>query len=116
MQISNLFKEVIKNTFYDKKIDIYGTTEEVGEELDTIMVKGELREKDVPCNVHFIGNEVAKKDYGLDIEANIMVTCDKTVAKISDILTYLDKNYTITGILTPDSHTKIFAKLGGLSG
>ena len=116
MEISNLFKEVIKNTFYDKKIDIYGTIEEIGEELDTIMVKGELKEKDLLCNVHFIGNDVAKKDYGLDIEASIMVTCDKTVAQISDIITYLNQDYTITGILTLDSHTKIFAKLGGISG
>lgn len=116
MQISNLFKEVIKNTFYDKKIDIYGTTEKIGEELDTIMIKGKLKESDLPCNVHFIGNDVAKKDYGLDIEANIMVTCDKTVAQITDIITYSNQDYTITGILPLDSHTKIFAKLGGISG
>lgn len=116
MQISNLFKEVIKNTFYDKKIDIFGTKEETGEELDTIMIKGEIIEKDLPCNIHFIGNDVVKKDYGLDIEANIMVTCDKSVAQISDILTYSNQDYIITGKLTPDSHTKLFAKLGGLDG
>lgn len=116
MQISNLFKEVIKNTFYDKEIDIYGTIEEIGEELDTIRVKGKVKESNLPCNVHFIGNDVAKKDYGLDIEANIMITCDKTIAQISDILTYLNQDYTITGKLTPDSHTKLFAKLGALSG
>ena len=116
MQISSLFKEAIKNTFYDKKIDIYATIEQIGEELDTIMVKGDLKESNLPCNVHFIGNDVAKKDYGLNIEANILVTCDKTVAEISDILTYLNQDYTITGKLTPDSHTKLFAKLGGLNG
>lgn len=116
MNIPKDFKKSIANVFYDKKINIYGTAEKIGEELDTIMVKGELKEKSIPCNIHFIGNDVVKKDYGLDIEANIMVTCDKTVAKISDILTYLDKDYTITGMLTPDSHTKIFAKLGGISG
>lgn len=116
MELPKNFVEIISENFYDKKIDIYETAEEVGEELDSIMIKGKLKESNVPCNVHFIGKEVAKKDYGLDIEANIMVTCNKTVAEISDILTYLDKDYAITGILTPDSHTKIFAQLGGLSG
>lgn len=116
MQIPNLFKEVIKNTFYDKKIDIYGTTDEIGLELDDIKVKGELKESNLSCNVHFIGNEVAKQNYGLDIEANIMVTCDETVADLSDIITYQGQDYTITGKLTPDSHTKLFAKLGGLNG
>lgn len=114
MQIPNLFKEVIKNTFYDKEIDIYETIEKTGEELDTIRTKGNLKEEKIPCNVHFIGNEVAKKDYGLNIEASIMITCDKTVAQMTDILAYLGQDYIITGKLTSDSHTKLFAKLGGI--
>ncbi len=116
MDISRAFKETISNIFYDKEVDIYNTVEETGEELDTIKVKGELKEEKLSCNVNFIGNEVAKKDYGLDIEANIMITCDKTIAEISDIITYLNKDYIITGKLTPDTHTKLFAKLGGLGG
>lgn len=116
MNIQKNFKKAIADIFYDKKIDIYGTKKEIGEELDTIIVKSDLKESNLDCNIHFIGNDVAKKDYGLNIEANILVTCDKTVAKISDILTYLNQDYTITGKLTLDSHTKLFAKLGGLNG
>ena len=115
MQIPNMFKEIIKNTFYDKTVDIYEAVEETGEELDTIMVKGPIKEDKLPCNVHFIGNEVVKKEFGLDIEANILVTCNKTKADISNILTYLGQDYTITGKLPCDSHTKLFASLGGLN-
>ncbi len=116
MDISTLFKQTIADIFYDKIVNIYSTKDETGEELDTIRTKGDLKEDNLSCNVHQIGNELAKKDYGLDIDANIMVTCDKTMAELGDILTYLNQDYCITGKLILDSHTKLFAKLGGLSG
>lgn len=112
MNIPETFKKVIADTFYDKTIEIYEAIEDVGEELDIIRRKGNIKEPNLNCNVHSIGNEVAQKDYGLNIEANIMITCDNTSAKIGDILVYNDQNYDITGKLTPDSHTKLFAKLG----
>lgn len=111
MKISKEFEQVIADTFYDKEIDIYDIIEEIGEELDVIRKKGKIKEK-LKCNVHFIGNEIAQKDFGLNIETNIMITCDNTVAKMGDIITYNYNYYTITGILQCDSHTKVFAKLG----
>ena len=112
MNISSEFKEIISSVFYDKEIDVYNIVENVGEELDCTREKGEIKQAKLSCNVHFTSNEMVKKDFGLDIEANIMVTCDTTVAQIGDIITYQNQDYTITGKLTPDSHTKLFAQLG----
>lgn len=111
MNISNEFKEAISNFFYDKSVDIYETQEIVGEEMDVTIEKGDIKQNNLKCNVHSISNEIAKRDYGLDIQANILVTCDTTVAKIGDYLVYNNTNYIVTGKLTPDSHTKLFAEV-----
>lgn len=109
MNIPEEFKNTIASAFYDKKVEIYIPKEIVGEELDVERVKGDLKES-LECNVHFIGNEVAKKDYGLDIEANIMITCESSTGQIGDFLVYDNKDYCITGKLPLDSHTKLFAR------
>lgn len=110
MNIPEEFKNTIASVFYDKKADIYNAEEIVGEELDVERVKGKLKEP-LECNVQFIGNEVAKKDYGLDIEASIMITCKSSVGEIGDFLVYDNKDYYITGKLPLDSHIKLFARL-----
>ena len=111
MNISSEFKDIISDTFYDKEIDVYNTTEDIGEELDCTREKGEIKQANLSCNIHFTSNEVLKKEFGLDIEANIMVTCNTTVAEIGDIITYQNQDYDVTGKLKPDSHTKLFAQL-----
>lgn len=45
MVIPNEFKNAIASVFYDKTVDIYNTNEEIGEELDVVRVKGDIKEK-----------------------------------------------------------------------
>jgi len=111
MNIPDEFKGAISDFFYDKCISVYESKEVVGEEMDVTIEKGELKQNNLKCNVHLISNEIAKRDYGLDIQANILVTCDTTVAKIGDYLLYNDADFIVTGKLTPDSHTKLFAEV-----
>lgn len=59
---------------------------------------------------------MALNNYGLNIEASIMITCSKTLANENDIVTYKNLDYVITGKLILDSHIKLFAKLGGING
>ena len=42
MNISETFKKVISDTFYDKEVDIYDILEETGEELDVVRKKGNI--------------------------------------------------------------------------
>lgn len=115
MNIPKEFKQIIADTFYDKEVLIYNSIEEVGEELDVIKTKGTMKET-LKCNIHQIGNKLVQQDYGLDIEANIMVTCEETNALKGDLLEYGNELYTIAEILLQDSHTKIFAKAGEENG
>lgn len=116
MNITETFIQIISDTFYDKEVDIYDVLEETGEELDIVRKKDNIIEKSLKCNIHQTSNDLVLKDYGLNIEANIMITCDSTIAKIGDILTYKEQDYIVTGKLNFDSHTKLFAKLGGING
>lgn len=111
MQISDLFKQTIKNTFYDKKIEIWisGT---ITDDEGAVIGNGK---KDLidefDGNFQFKTKEYIQKEYGMEIEANAIVTCDKTVAKIGDILVYNEKEYIIKSVVHPDSHVTILVEI-----
>lgn len=112
MKIPNEFKQAIADAFYDKRVTVYNVIEVVNEELDVTRTKGTLKEE-LKCNVHTIGNKVLIQDYGLDIKANIMITCLSTSATKGDIITYNGQDYKIVEILEKDSHVKIFGDANG---
>lgn len=111
-QYIDMVRNAVSDTFYDKTVELYNTVEVVGEELDAIRQKGELKEK-IQCNVHTIGDKVLKQDYGLDIQANIMLTCSSTKAIKGDIITYNNQDYKVVEILVKDTHIKIFGDSNG---
>lgn len=110
MQISDLFKQTIKDTFYDKKIEIW-TSETITDDEGAVIGSGK---KDLidefDGNFQFKTREYIQKEYGMEIEANAIVTCDKTIASIGDILVYNGKEYTIKSIVPPDSHITLLVK------
>lgn len=112
MQIPGLFKKAIADTFYDKVIDIYDVVEKYGEELDVRREKGNIIQSNLRCNVQQTSKDIVLKDYGLNIEANIIITCDEVKGEIGNIISYKNQDYTTTGKLVSDSHTTLFAKLG----
>lgn len=90
MQISDLFKQTIKNTFYDKKIEIW-TSGTVTDDEGAVIGNGKKdKVEEFDGNFQFSTREYIQKEYGMEIEANAIVTCDKTVAKEGDILVYAD--------------------------
>ena len=104
MKIPNKFKEVIADTFYDKDIEIWSSgtiKDDEGAEIGT----GKVEKIDsFKGNFQFNTREYIQQEYGKEIEANAIVTCDKTIAKIGDILVYNDNNYTIKSKIISDSH------------
>lgn len=105
MQISDLFKQVIKDTFYDKDIEIW-TKRTIKDEEGSIIGEGKQDKIDeFKGNFQFTTKEYIQQEYGKEIEANAMVTCDKTIAQIGNILVYNGDNYTIKSKITGDSHT-----------
>lgn len=112
MKIPETFKQVIADTFYDKDIEIWseGT---IKDDEGSVIENGKLEKIDsFKGNFQFSTREHIQQEYGKEIEANAIVTCDKTVAEISNILVYNNNDYTIKSLITGDSHTTILV-LGG---
>lgn len=110
MQISDLFKQTIANTFYDKQIEIWSSgiiTDNEG----SVIGNGKVEKIDeFMGNFQYSTRENIQQEYGKEIEANAIVTCDKTKAKIGDILVYNTKDYTIKSIVPSDSHKTLLVK------
>lgn len=107
MKIPNEFKKVISDTFYDKDIEIWteGTIRDnEGADIGTGKVENIDNFKG---NFQFATREYIRQEYGQEIEANAIVTCDKTIAQIGNILVYNRNDYTIKSKIISDSHTTL---------
>lgn len=110
MKIPDLFKETIKDVFYDKEIEIwsFGT---ITDDEGAVIGDGKQEKLEVfKGNFQYNTREYIQQEYGKEIEANAIVTCDKTVAKIGDILVYNEKDYLIKSIVPSDSHTTLLVE------
>lgn len=107
MQIPNEFKKVISDTFYDKDIEIW-TLGTIKDDEGSIIDNGKTEKVDsFKGNFQFTTREHIQQQYGKEIEAIAIVTCDTTKAKIGDVLIYNNKDYLINSIVVSDSHTTI---------
>lgn len=89
MQISNEFKKIIVNTFYDKEIEIW-SNKTLKDEEGAIVGDGKSKKIDeFKGNFQFSTKEKIKQEYGEQIEADAIITCEKTLAKEKDTLIYL---------------------------
>ncbi len=107
MKIPNEFKQAISDTFYDKDIEIW-TLGVIKDDEGCVVENGKNNKIDeFKGNFQFTTREYIQQEYGKEIEANAIVTCNKTVAKIGDILVYNGKKYTIKANPSSDSHTTL---------
>lgn len=112
MEISKLFKEVIADTFYDKDIEIWKQGK-IEDDEGAVVGNGKTENIDsFKGNFQFKTKEKIKQQYGETIEANAIVTCERTKAKIGDILVYNGEEYEIKSLVPSDSHITLIV-LGG---
>ena len=110
MKIPEIFKQTIANTFYDKDIEIW-TSGTIKDDEGSIVRDGKLEKIDsFKGNFQISTREYIKQEYGKEIEANAIVTCEKTVAEIGNILVYNNEDYTIKSLVTSDSHITILVE------
>lgn len=110
MQISDLFKQTIKNTFYDKKIEIW-TSGTITDDEGAVIGNGKKdKVEEFDGNFQFTTREYIQQEYGQGIEANAIVTCNETKAKIGNILVYNNKEYEIKSLVPSDSHITLLVK------
>lgn len=110
MKIHKIFKQVITDTFYDKDIEIW-TKGTIKDDEGAVIGNGKLEKIDsFKGNFQFSTREYIQQEYGREIEANAIVTCDTTVAEIGNILVYNNKEYTIKSLVPSDSHITILVE------
>lgn len=115
MNIPEEFKKVIADTFYDKDIEIW-TKGTIKDDEGSIVGNGKLEKIDsFKGNFQFSTREYIQQEYGKEIEANAIVTCDKTIAEIGNIIVYDNKEYEIKSLIPSDSHITILVE-GGKNG
>lgn len=109
MEISNLFKKVIKDTFYDKKMEIWTCGKFTDDEGAVIGNGKDKKVEDLKGNFQYSTREYIQREYGQEIEANVIVTCEATKTEIGDIIFYNDKDYYIKAKIPSDSHITLLA-------
>lgn len=109
MKIPNEFKRIIADTFYDKELKIMTTeTEQIrDDEGGFIENKKDVLKEEIKGNFQYSTLEKVQQEYGKEMIADCIVTCEDTTATVDDILVYQDKEYEIKAIIPADSHKTI---------
>ena len=104
MQIPENFKQIIADIFYDKDIEIW-TSGTIKDDEGSVTGEGKVEKIDsFKGNFQFSTREYIQQEYGKEIEANAIVTCNETKAEIGNILVCNDKEYIIKSLVPSDSH------------
>lgn len=117
MKIPNEFKQAIANIFYDKELKIMTTEKEVQKDDEgcVIETEKEILKEVIMGNFQYSTLEKVQQEYGKEMQADCIVTCEDTKATVDDVLVYLDKEYEIKAIIPSDSHkTILLRRVGGL--
>lgn len=110
MQIPEIFKQTIADTFYDKDIEIW-TTGTIKDDEGSVVEDGKLEKIDsFKGNFQFTTKEYIQQEYGKEIEANAIVTCNEIKAEIGNILVYDNKEYIIKSLVPSDSHITLLVE------
>lgn len=110
MQLPEMFKQVITDTFCDKDIEIW-TSGTIKDDEGAVVGNGKLERIDsFKGNFQFQTREKIQQEYGQEIEANAIVTCSDTKASIGNILVYNGKEYEIKANPQSDSHITLIVK------
>lgn len=110
MQIPKVFKQAIADTFYDKDIEIW-TSGIIKDDEGSVIGEGKLERIDsFKGNFQFSTREYIQQEYGKEIQANAIVTCNETKAQIGNILIYDNEEYTIKSLVPSDSHITLLVE------
>lgn len=101
MRIPQGFKDVIKNTFYDKVLTLYTTSTEVS---DTGWVRQKANSGTTfSGNIQFDKLDRVREEYGLDQSVSATLTTDQVLGE-DQIIGYAGKAYKVIRSLKRDSH------------
>lgn len=109
MRIPNKFKQVIKDTFYDKEVDLYSVTTEP--DSDGFVRKGEPATKTGSFlgNVNFDKLDAIQEEYGIDQDIDITISTDEDVS-LDQVISYGGRFYKVIRAIQNDSHNLLIAQ------
>ena len=118
MQFPEQVKQIIKEIFYDKKVDLYNIeilTDELGGENNTYI----LKKRNIPVNIQPVTQEIVQKQYGNQVTGSYKATCqnDNTFVipepgKPLQAIKYGGIFYNITGLKSFDNYTEFVVTRG----
>ncbi len=108
MKIPSSFKKSIKNTFYDKEVEIYGEPTAKDDGQGFITQEATATGETFKGNVQFDNFEELKTDYGLTEKVDIAISTDYELSAGS-IIGYGGILYKVSRILERDSHNLLTA-------
>lgn len=117
MKIPKMFKDVIANTFYDKELKIMSTDTEEEKDDEGCVIESikNIEKETIMGNFQYSTLEKIQQEYGKEMIADCIVTCEDTTATVDDILVYQYKEYEIKAIIPSDSHkTLLLHRVGGV--
>jgi len=116
MNIPEAFKKAIADTFYDKYLELW-TSGTLKDEEGCVIGTGKLEKiTDFKGNFQFSTKEYIQQEYGKEIDAEAIITCDEVQAQIGNIIVYDGQEYEIKSNVKSDSHTTLLVKGNGLNG
>lgn len=116
MKIPEVFKKAIAETFYDKDLELW-TSGTLKDEEGCSIGTGKLEKiTDFKGNFQFSTKEYIQQEYGKEIDAEAIITCDEIQAQIGNIIVYEEQEYEIRANIKSDSHITLLVKGNGLNG
>ncbi|WZU00618.1 hypothetical protein MGH68_13865 [Erysipelothrix sp. D19-032] len=102
--------KLIDKYFYDKSIDLY--TSEKGISIEGGRKKsGKNLAVRIMCNANPTSNRLLKENFGIDIDASLMITCSPDLEiKKGYTFSYKGIDYEVVEILPHDSHQKVLCR------
>lgn len=109
MRIPNKFKQVIKDTFYDKEVDLYNVTTEA--DSQGFVRNGEPATKTGSFlgNVSFDKLDLVQEEYGITEDVDMTISTDEDVS-LNQILSYGGRFYKVIRAIENDSHNLLIAQ------
>lgn len=102
MKISNQFKSIISETFYDKTVKLFDrieVTDDAGFTRTGVSGTGEERD----CNIWFDKLDKLREDYGIKEEIHVAITTESAIG-LETIVEYLGNRYEVFREIPYDSH------------
>lgn len=108
--IPSKMNKLIEKYFYDKSIELFSDETEISAEGGRKKLGKEVV-MSIMCNANPTSNRLLKENFGIDIDASLMITCSPDLEiKKGYTFSYKGIDYEVVQTLPHDSHQKVLCR------